>query len=78
MHCVGTPGLDAILKFPKMSDDELSKHLGAPIPKRYALIVQHPLSTRPETACEEIAETLTANQIFGDPRIPHLSQCGRG
>ena len=67
VYWVGTPGLDALLHYPEMSDEELSQHLGVSIPARFALIVQHPISTHPETASEEITETLTALKYSGIP-----------
>ncbi len=62
VYTVGTPGLDALLKFPQFSDDELSEHLGIPLPNRFVLVVQHPISTHPETSAQEMTETLLVLQ----------------
>ncbi len=65
VYQVGTPGLDALLKYPEFDDQALSEKLGVSIPGRFALVVQHPISTRPETAAEELNETLSALKYSG-------------
>ncbi|MBI1387096.1 MAG: UDP-N-acetylglucosamine 2-epimerase (hydrolyzing) [bacterium] len=65
VYQVGTPGLDALLKYPQYSDQELSEKLGVSIPGRFVLVVQHPISTHPETAVEEINETISALKFSG-------------
>ncbi|RJP30165.1 MAG: UDP-N-acetylglucosamine 2-epimerase (hydrolyzing) [Candidatus Omnitrophota bacterium] len=67
VFCVGTPGLDAILQFPQLSDAELSQRLMIPIPERFLLLVQHPISTHPQTAADEMRETLSALKEFSIP-----------
>ncbi|MFB3788633.1 MAG: UDP-N-acetylglucosamine 2-epimerase [bacterium] len=65
VFCTGTPGLDALLRYPWMSDAELSQAVGFPLPERYALVIQHPVSTRPDSAGVEIMETLEALRKSG-------------
>ena len=69
VYCAGTPGLDAIHTFPEYTHQELSDRLGLPLPDRFILMVQHPISTHPETAALEITETLT---VLEDANIPVL------
>jgi len=56
----GSPALDVIRRMKILSRDELAQKLEFPLPERYALVVQHPISTHPETAALEIEETLEA------------------
>jgi len=56
----GAPGLDALLAFKQMSVVELNDELNITLPQRYALLVQHPVSTHPETAVDEIEASLKA------------------
>lgn len=65
VYPVGTPGLDDLLSYPEYSDQQLSEALGVSIPSRFALVVQHPISTHPETAVEEIEATLSALKYSG-------------
>lgn len=63
---VGAPGLDSILRAPLPDAGQLAARYrlsGAPL----ALLVQHPVSTRPQTAAEELRITLEALETF-----PHL------
>ncbi len=65
----GSPGLDALLRYPRMSEEALSEAIGFPLPERYALVIQHPVSTCPETAAAEITETLEALRESGLPAL---------
>lgn len=65
VYRVGTPGLDALMEYPEYTDQELSEKLSVSIPGRFALVVQHPISTHPETAGEEINETISALKYSG-------------
>lgn len=56
----GSPGLDEMVRIKPLSRDELAQELGYSLPDRYALTVQHPISTHPETSAFEITETLDA------------------
>ena len=67
VYTVGTPGLDAILAFPDLSNAEISARLGIRLPDRFVLLCQHPISTLPETAARELRETLLALQ---EARLP--------
>lgn len=58
----GSPGLDDLYNLKILAREDLSRHLGFSLPPRYALIVQHPISTHPETAALEMIETLEAVQ----------------
>ncbi|MGI6456198.1 MAG: UDP-N-acetylglucosamine 2-epimerase [bacterium] len=69
VFCVGAPGLDALLQYPELENSTLEKELGTPLPSRFALIVQHPISTHPETAADEIHATLQAVKEMGIPAI---------
>lgn len=60
VYAVGAPGLDALLQYPQLSDEEISRALGYPLPSRYALMAQHPISTHPQSAVAEITATLEA------------------
>lgn len=61
----GSPGLDDLYKIKVLSKEELSQELGFPLAERFALAVQHPISTHPETAALEISDTLFALQDSG-------------
>ncbi len=63
--CTGTPGLDALRRYPRMGEEDLSKAVGFPLPERFALVIQHPVSTRPDAAVAEITETLEALRMCG-------------
>lgn len=65
VYQVGTPGLDDVLQFAEFTDQELSDELDISIPSRFALVVQHPISTNPDAAADEISETLTALKYSG-------------
>lgn len=69
VYTVGTPGLDAILSFPDLSNADLSQRLGIPLPDRFILLCQHPISTQSESAVKEFRETLTALQETHLPTI---------
>ncbi len=60
VHHTGTPGLDAIHKFSILSREETAGQLGIELQEMFALVVQHPVSTHPESAAEEMKATLTA------------------
>ncbi len=60
VHCTGAPGLDSLLKFPALTDEELNQKLEITIPNPFALVVQHPVSTHPQTTADEITATLEA------------------
>ncbi len=66
---VGTPGLDALLQYPSLSDSELSQRMGIQIPDHFVLAVQHPVSTHPETAADEMKQTLSALKEISLPVI---------
>ncbi|MBD3268296.1 UDP-N-acetylglucosamine 2-epimerase (hydrolyzing) [bacterium] len=68
-YCVGTPGLDALLAFPNLTNQEISKELGITLPDRFALLVQHPVSTQAETAGQDFLATLTALEESSIPTI---------
>ena len=57
------------IHFRNIPTKELSDRLGLPLPDRFILMVQHPISTHPETAALEITETLT---VLEDANIPVL------
>ena len=63
----GTPGLDALMQYPALSRVDLSERLGMNVPETFLLIVQHPVSTHPETTGAEMNETLAACRATGLP-----------
>lgn len=56
----GTPGLDAIMQFPPLSLNDINMQLQLNLPEQFALAVQHPVSTHPDTAGDEMQATLSA------------------
>ncbi len=76
----GSPALDALRQQKILSREDLSQTLGYPLPEKYVLMVQHPISTHPETAAWEINETLLALQSLNLPVIlgyPNADAGGR-
>jgi len=67
VYCVGTPGLDALLQFPKYTSRVLENKLGVKIPTKFALFIQHPISTHPKTAAKEIKESLA---VLDEQNLP--------
>ena len=65
VFCVGSPGLDALLRDPIPSDAEIVQALGASIPDRFILAVYHPVSTVPQQAVAEFKEILDALKESG-------------
>lgn len=62
---VGAPGLDDILTTQLLSKNELSRLLGLDFNKDVIVIVQHPISTEPEMACQQVQETIEAVKMLG-------------
>lgn len=69
VHYSGTPGLDAILRFPALGLDEINAELKLSLTQPFVLAVQHPVSTHPETAGDEIKTTLDVLQDTGFPCV---------
>jgi len=69
IHVVGAPGLDEIRpsKLPSASDTK--RRYGFPPRKPLIVAVQHSISTHPETAPAEMAETLAALEALSLPTI---------
>ena len=57
---VGAPGLDAVLAGEYESPDDVRARFDLPAGRPLALVVQHPLTTEPERAGEQMAATLDA------------------
>jgi UDP-hydrolysing UDP-N-acetyl-D-glucosamine 2-epimerase len=60
VYLVGAPGLDEALAGPFSDKEMLTGKLDVEFTKPVILVVQHPVSTRPEDAAIEMAETLEA------------------
>ncbi len=60
VYCSGSPGLDDLLEFPVLSAEEMEEKLGFSVAERYALIVQHPVSTHAGSAADEMSQVLEA------------------
>lgn len=60
VYHTGTPALDTLAETLALSDEELAARLGFQPPGRFALAIQHPVSTHPGTAADEIGATLSA------------------
>lgn len=64
VHVVGAPGLDEALAGPFVERDELAGRLGVDLSKPPIVVVQHPLSTRPDDAEGDMTETMEAGAGF--------------
>lgn len=57
---VGAPGLDSILNERLLSKENISKKYNLDLSKPILLVVQHPLTTQPDNAAQQMGETLKA------------------
>ena len=69
VYVVGAPGLDSILHSPRMAPSQAAEHVRMDLNQPYALLIQHPVSTSPETATEEIDATLRALRRIDIPVV---------
>lgn len=60
VHLAGAPGLDSILGEPVLSRHELSRELGAAVPERFLILLQHPVTSQITQARRQIRETVAA------------------
>ena len=68
VHCVGHAGIDRLRTTPPMPRSELAAALGVPeIPARYAVVIQHPLSSEIADAARQMEATLAAIAEVGIP-----------
>lgn len=67
---VGAPGLDAIRDARRLSEAELESMIGARLRKPLVVLLQHPVTTRADSAPGEIRETLGALESAG-----HMTVC---
>ncbi len=58
VHVVGAPGLDEALAGPFLEASELAAKLEVDLSEPPIVVLQHPVSTRPDDAAEEMAETM--------------------
>ena len=66
VHNVGHAGLDRICSAPQLSADQLAKALGVDeIKERFAVIVQHPLTSEIDQAGAQMRETIAAALQLG-------------
>jgi UDP-N-acetylglucosamine 2-epimerase (non-hydrolysing)/GDP/UDP-N,N'-diacetylbacillosamine 2-epimerase (hydrolysing) len=69
IHVVGAPGLDSILASPPRPRARLEQELGLSLEGEWVLLLQHPVTTEPERAGEQITETLKAVRDLGLPVV---------
>ena len=69
VHVVGAPGLDEIRPSRLPSASDTKRGYGFPPRKPLIVAVQHSISTHPETAAAEMAETLAALEALSLPTI---------
>jgi UDP-hydrolysing UDP-N-acetyl-D-glucosamine 2-epimerase len=62
---VGAPGLDTVLTQQVKSKEDIEAGIGLNLSLPTALVIQHPVSTHPETAGDEIKATLEAVDDLG-------------
>lgn len=67
VYLAGAPGLDSILGEPLMPQAELSRVVGAPLPERFLILVQHPVTTQIAQARGQMRETLAAVRSLAMP-----------
>lgn len=65
VYLSGSPSLDAILSERLMSRSELERALGFALSPRYLVLVQHPVSTDPDSAGPHMRETMDAVEALG-------------
>ena len=62
---VGAPGLDSVRTLPTMSVAELAQAVGGRLETPYLVLLQHPVSTTPDSAATEMEDSLAALQGIG-------------
>lgn len=80
VHLVGAPGLDVAKGIGKPSSVDLEAELGGPLPDKFVLVSQHPVSTGADQAAQQMRETLAAVAAVGLPAIvlyPNADPGGR-
>ena len=66
VHNVGHAGIDRLRQAPKLTNADLAKNLGVKnIEDRYAVVVQHPLSSETANAGRQMRETMAAALELG-------------
>lgn len=76
----GAPSLDTILHSPSASRQDIERYIRLKLPKRYILMIQHPVSTEPKKARTQIKETLAAIKHLKIPTMiiyPNSDSGGR-
>ncbi len=66
IHLVGSPGIDAILRLPRLSRKELLAELGLPERSRLLTVTFHPPTLDKRSAVEQMQELLTALDALGE------------
>jgi GDP/UDP-N,N'-diacetylbacillosamine 2-epimerase (hydrolysing) len=70
VHFVGHSGIDRLRETPVLGRDQLARSLAiASLPDRYAVVVQHPLSTEIDAAAQQMRVTLDALEKVGLPAL---------
>lgn len=80
VHQVGSPALDVILNEQLIPSEKIINKFGIDTSKPLILLVQHPVTTEPDKAGEQMTETLEAVMSFGYPIIllyPNADAGGR-
>ncbi len=68
IHAVGSPGIDAILRAPKISRADLERSLGHALPDRYLLATFHPVTLDALPSLDQLGELLAALETI-DPAV---------
>ena len=69
VHIVGAPGLDDRFDLEFVNSEELGRKLGVDFSRQVIVVVQHPVSTRPDDSADEMRETLEAVVSFDLPVV---------
>jgi UDP-N-acetylglucosamine 2-epimerase (non-hydrolysing)/GDP/UDP-N,N'-diacetylbacillosamine 2-epimerase (hydrolysing) len=78
VHVVGTPGLDDLSAGPFEAWEDLAGRWGMAASQAPIVVVQHPVSTRPEDAPEEVRATMNAVTAAGRPTVVVLPNTDAG
>jgi GDP/UDP-N,N'-diacetylbacillosamine 2-epimerase (hydrolysing) len=69
IHTVGAPALDTILNVASLSRSKLARRFDLPEDRPWFLVLQHSVTTEPEIAGDQFAETLAALDAFDVEKV---------